>query len=127
MSATAAIVLNDGTSDITFAPSGRSGNVSRFYNAGNTPIGDETLQMNLKQPTAQRSTTITEAFVRVPLEYQDTDTGLYHVDDIALAKVQVVIPASMTEADRTRLLNYVKNLVAHTVFSEHVVDREPIY
>jgi hypothetical protein len=41
--------------------------------------------------------------------------------------VQVVVPESMVSADRTILYNYIKNLVAHAVFGEHVVDREPLY
>jgi hypothetical protein len=127
MSTTTTITLNNGTSNIDFVRASKSGNVVRFFKAGNTPRGDHTLQMNLKQPNGQRTTTVTDALLRQPLEYQDSTTGVYHVDDVALAKVQVVVPESMASADRTVLYNYLKNLVAHAVFSEHVVDREPLF
>jgi hypothetical protein len=131
MSAQSTIVLNDGqTTPVakSFLPRGAELRLAHWKEtSGGISIGMPMITLSNKETTGSGGVSRTEARILLPiLETISGDAGGYTPSPkVAYAmffKGEFVCPARSTLANRKDILAFAKNLLAHAVMSEAVVD-----
>jgi len=137
MSAQANIVINDGQAAPvahTFAPRGATLDLAKWNDvSGGIGIGMPAISIS-NTHTGKGSDSVYRVDVRVTVPVMEvisgSDGGYTPVPKVAFSdfcKIEFAIPDRATLQNRKDILAYVKNLMAHAVMSDTVVDLNPAY
>lgn len=117
-----------------------SNNVAHYVeDSGGIPIGNGRLSISLRPPVAKNGGSSKDDIYRAVLKFDlptlevtspSTATGIQPAPTVAyttIARMEFVIPARSTVQNRKDLLAFAKNLLAHAVATDVVVDLKSIY
>lgn len=127
MPTASAITLTDlNTLDHVFTPRNISGTKALFTNgASNTIGGEEQLILSLDRANVNRTTTKVNVRLNVPIEHQVD--GVYVVDDIARLNADIIVPSSLTDAQRDVLASLIEKAFSNATVKGYIEDGEPVY
>ena len=126
------IVIIDGAATPvahTFVPLSITPALSTFVNRASafTPEGFYTLGVSLNSATPSRHTYKVNLSIAVPVQVQDTDTGLYTVEDTTRCNVEFILPSNVAKARREDILAFCVNALQNVDVAGYVKDLEPVY
>lgn len=128
MPSASSIVLNDGTNDKTYVPVAISAEKSLFVDRSSvTAAGNSKLIVGLSEANKQRPTHRVTLRLDNPIEATSTDTGVTTVVCEPRVVTDVVLPSTMTAAQRTAFWNKYQAAVANADISGYVDDLEPFW
>lgn len=128
MAAASTITINDGTPTAhNFVPARKSGDkvVWEERTTASTPRGFYTITIN--QSKTNGPVIRSKISLAMPVEVQDTDTGLYSYADVCRFNIDVLIPVNSTATVRADTYAYLKNLMADSVIDSLIADIDPPY
>lgn len=134
MAAQAALVLNDGQATPvarTFSARGADMKLAKWTDvSGGIGIGMGEVTLSNSQQSGSNSSYKVEGRITIPTMevVSGSDGGYTPVPKVAFnsfAKVEIVMPNRASLQERKNILAYVKNFVAHAVFTSTVVDFDP--
>jgi len=118
MAAIANVTISDGTTDTTFTPQSKDGDLVVWVNSGTSYQLDKKLVADAKKVKATRSNRNIDYHVSVP--YVVTDLNNQKTYKAGYINVNVNIPKDMPTADITKLRNFAKNLLAESIFVDQI-------
>jgi len=130
MAAATTITIADGQStpqDHDFVPARKNGNsvVWEERSTAHTPLGFYTIAMSQGPATSTSPVTRAKVSLVVPLEAQDSVTGIYSYEKVMRANVEVIIPTTAVSLDRDNVSAYLRNLLNDATFRSMVEDNDP--
>lgn len=128
MPSASSLVLNDGTNDKTYVPVAVSAEKSLFVDrSSDTAAGNSKLILGLSEASKQRPTHRVTIRFDKPVEYTDTDTGVTSVLCEPRVVVDVVLPWTMTDAQRVVFWNLFQAAIANSTVAGYVESLEPVW
>lgn len=125
MTAFATLTLNDGFADRAFLAKTLVGNLATWrYSAGSYFNADHQITMSFSLPKVGGSVVRMKQKIVVPI--MDPLVESSKVADI-VCNIDILMPVKASTAARTVAYNYIKNLLAHTVSSDGVVNQQGIF
>jgi hypothetical protein len=119
MATVASVVINDGTTNLTFAPVKRDGVRLTFLNKVGTVVGAfKAMSLAYDMRNAKRKTDKVNFDLDIPLER--TENGIVMATNVVRVRCAFTIPEIITDAERTVVYNLTKNGVAHAVVLGYV-------
>lgn len=129
MPTASAISIDDGQAtpaSHTFEPNQVSNGSATFVDRdATTSAGQKQIVLSFSPASAKRSTTRLSVRFNYPIE-QVVD-GVTRVAYTARFSSDIVIPDTMTQAERDNLAAFIKNALANTVINGMVSDLDPVY
>jgi hypothetical protein len=128
MPAIGPVVLTDDTTDHTFTPvKGMDGDgVARYRNAGSVAVADQFLTAKARVTETRKRARFT---LSVPQVVEETINGVTRssLERVGYANVEFTFDHTSTGAERTTLLNLLKDLLADPMAVAVVVDGESVW
>lgn len=118
MAAIANLTISDGTTDTTFTPQSKDGDLVVWVNSGTSYQLDKKLVADAKKVKATRSNRNIDYHVSVP--YVVTDLNNQKTYKAGYVNINVNIPKDMPTADITKLRNFAKNLLANSIIIDQI-------
>lgn len=118
MAAIANLTISDGTTDTTFTPQSKDGDLVVWVNSGSTYQLNKKLVADAKKVKATRSNRNIDYHLSVP--YVVTDLNNQKTYKAGYVNVNVNVPKDMPTADITRLRNLAKNMLATSIVIDQI-------
>lgn len=118
MAAIANITVSDGTTDTTFTPQSKDGDLVVWVNSGTSYQLDKKLVADAKKVKATRSNRNVDYHVSVP--FVVTDLNNQKTYKAGYVNINVNIPKDMPTADITKLRNLARNLLATSIVVDQI-------
>lgn len=126
MPSIAALTINDGSTDKTYSPVAKSGNVTTFRDSSAaSAAGMPTLVVSYDTASASRKSDKLKLSLNVP--YEITVDGAPVVEHIARAWTEVVLPSAVPSSECDRIAALIGNAVTHATIAAMIADREGLY
>jgi hypothetical protein len=118
MAAIANLTISDGTTDTTFVPQSKDGDLVVWVNSGTTYQLNKKLVADAKKVKATRSNRNVDYHLSVP--YVVTDLNNQKTYKAGYINVNINIPKDMPTADITRLRNLARNMLATSIVIDQI-------
>lgn len=118
MAAIANITISDGTSEATFVPQSKDGDLVVWVNSGESVQLNEKLVADAKKVKATRSNRNVDYHLSVP--YVLTDLNDQKTYKAGYINIKLNVPKDMPSASIARLRNYAMNLLANDIIIDQV-------
>lgn len=118
MAAIANITISDGTTETTFTPQSKDGDLVIWVNSGESFQLDEKLVADAKKVKATRSNRNIDYHLSVP--YVLTDLNDQKTYKAGYINININVPKDMPSASIARLRNYAMNLLADDIIVDQV-------